>query len=51
MPEPDYKIIFYCSQSKFCDAIDQLRGIILKLEQDMRDLEEMVISDESEKNK
>lgn len=30
MSELDYKTIFYRSQTKFCDAIDQLRDVVLK---------------------
>ncbi|MDE6729857.1 MAG: hypothetical protein K2J71_03680 [Oscillospiraceae bacterium] len=51
MPEPDYFKAFYASQSRICDAIDQLRKVVLKLEQDLRDLEEMILDescDESE---
>ncbi len=50
MSEPDYKTIFYRSQTKFCDAINQLRDVVLKMSADMRYLEEMVISGEPEEN-
>ena len=48
MPEPDYKTIFYRSQSKFCDAIDQLREVVLRMEESLRELEELVIADDNE---
>lgn len=52
MPEPDYcfKTVFYDSQARLADTVDALKRIVLKIEEDMRIAEELVIADESEKS-
>lgn len=43
-----FKDIFYDSQARLADTVDALKKIILKIEEDMRIAEELVIADESE---
>ncbi|MDE6730169.1 MAG: hypothetical protein K2J71_05275 [Oscillospiraceae bacterium] len=45
-----FKAIFYDSQARLADTVDALKQIILKIEEDMRIAEELVIADESEKD-
>ncbi|MBD5142946.1 MAG: hypothetical protein HDT22_04950 [Ruminococcus sp.] len=51
MPEPnfpDFKELFYDQQARLADTIDQLRNLVIKMQNDMRIAEELVVADENE---
>lgn len=44
---PDYKKLYYESQAQLANVVDELRKLVFTIQQDMRDSEESIISDES----
>jgi len=45
---PDYKKLYYQSQAQLADIADMLKKIVLNIQQDMRESENLVISDEKQ---
>jgi len=42
---PDYEKLFYESQAQLADIAEKLRKLVLKIQSNMRETEEKVISD------